>query len=123
MPKEKKIVVERDETNTKNQKQACNRVSRLSYQDYYDSWKKMATCKSSKENANPLLDLFSGNMEQNLNAFLESDLEQEMQRQLSEHNLLMYGQFNSDKRKKERLKLNKTQLLKELGANQRGMKS
>lgn len=83
----------------------------------------MATCKSSKENANPLLDLFNGNMEQDLNAFLESDLEQEMQRQLSEHNMLMYGQFNNDKKKKERLNLNKTQLLKELGANQIGMRS
>ena len=34
--------------------------------------------------------------------------------------MLMYGQFKNDKKKKERLKLNKTQLLKELGANQIG---
>lgn len=115
--------METDETNTKNHKYASNRVSRLSYEDYYDSWKRMATCKSSKENANPLIDLFNGNIEQNLSTFLGVDLEQEMQRQLLQHNMLMYGQFNSDKKKKERLKLNKTQLLKELGANQRAMRS
>ena len=96
-------------------------ISKLSYEEYYDSWKQLATSKPSAEKVSSFFDFIKKNFNQNGCAFLQGGLEQEIQRQLSEHNMLMYGQFKKDK--KENLKANKVQLMKDIYDSKKRIKS
>ena len=93
---------------------------KVSFEDYYKTWVTIATSKPNFLPQRP-------NEDDNLGDFvmddanygeLKSELEDELKRQLSDHNAIMYGRFRDKKSKDEKkiaqLQATKAQLLKQI---------
>jgi len=78
-----------------------------SYEDYHKSWRKLATTKTSQKH-NPLLDYLNDLTSSHVG---NDELEEEITRQLSQHNAMMYGQLKGSK---DQLKSSKKELIKEI---------
>jgi len=102
-------------------------VTKLSFEDYHNSWTKLATSQPrSSSSKQPIIDLMRVTPSQPGNdkyERYENEIGVEIERQLKEHNSLMYGKFPREKEKHaermRELKATKVQLLKDLHYNKR----
>ncbi|XP_070562469.1 ubiquitin-conjugating enzyme E2 U-like [Ptychodera flava] len=71
------------------------RLFRISFDDYYTTWRGIATSKPNADMKNPLLEAIKGDVTlQTAHYGLPiEDLQVQMKKQLQEHNSLMYGNF------------------------------
>ncbi|GFO03083.1 ubiquitin-conjugating enzyme e2 u [Plakobranchus ocellatus] len=75
----------------------ATRVSKLSFDDYHNTWCGIATSKTRPDAVNPFLESIRGNpklQEIHLGVPRE-ELEDQMRKQMEEHSVLMYGKFKS----------------------------
>ena len=108
-------------------KEECNRPSlnyaskkQVSYEEYYKTWVNIATSKPISLLQRPLeSDNFDDvMMDEDHFGDLKGELEEELKRQLSDHNSLMYGRFRDKQSKDERriaeLQAAKSKLVKQM---------
>lgn len=94
---------------------------KVSFEDYYQTWVNIATSKPiSLTHRQSQEEEYGGDLEIDESHFgvLKSDLEDELKRQLSDHNAIIYGRFRNkranDARKIAELQATKAQLLKQI---------
>ena len=97
---------------------------KLSYEDYLNSWKGIGTTKTT-QSSNPFGSILPSEFDQDEYDIIKHEVDIEINRQLSEHQLLMYGHFENDSNrdKLEKLRANKIQLLKDIHGNKSNVKS
>ncbi|XP_005108036.1 ubiquitin-conjugating enzyme E2 U [Aplysia californica] len=73
------------------------RVSKLSFEDYHKTWSGIATSKTSANAVNPLLESIKDQHTlQKVHLGLpREEVEEQMRKQMEDHNTLMYGKFKS----------------------------
>lgn len=73
------------------------RIAKLSFEDYHVTWSGIATSKARQDLKNPLLESIKDRPElQKVHLGLpKEELEDQMKRQIEEHETLMYGRFKS----------------------------
>ncbi|KAK3611999.1 hypothetical protein CHS0354_011658 [Potamilus streckersoni] len=79
------------------QKSVPPRISKLSFEDYHLTWSGIATSKAKQDSKNPFLEVIKDNtLHQKIHLGLpREEIEEQMKRQLEEHDTLMYGRFQN----------------------------
>ncbi|OWF37680.1 ubiquitin-conjugating enzyme E2 U-like [Mizuhopecten yessoensis] len=77
------------------QRTAGARISRLSFDDYHNTWCGIATSKSTPDMKNPLLESIKDQplLQKAHLGLPQEEIEEQMKRQIEEHDDLMYGKF------------------------------
>lgn len=90
------------------------RLGKVSFEDYHAMWSGMATTKPMANVRSPLHEVLSA--DSNLRAahfgLPQQELREEVNKQLEEHNAIMYGKFEKSGQNIAELKSNKMQLLR-----------
>ncbi|KAK3091615.1 hypothetical protein FSP39_021223 [Pinctada imbricata] len=74
---------------------AVTKVSRLSFEDYHNTWCGIATSKPVQDSKNPFLESLKENpsLQRAHLGLPQEEIQDQMKRQLEEHQALMYGNF------------------------------
>lgn len=74
-----------------------SKVAKLSFEDYHITWSGIATSKARQDLKNPLLEAIKDNpaLQKAHLGLPQEEIEEQMKRQLEEHETLMYGRFRS----------------------------
>ncbi|XP_053395875.1 ubiquitin-conjugating enzyme E2 U-like isoform X2 [Mercenaria mercenaria] len=77
--------------------QAGAKVAKLSFEDYHITWSGIATSKARHDLKNPLLEAIKDNpaLQKAHLGLPQEEIEEQMKRQLEEHETLMYGRFQA----------------------------
>ena len=93
-------------------------VGQVSFDDYHAIWSGIATTKPVSDAFNPLSEVLKADSKLQATHFglPQQELQEEIHKQLSEHNAIMYGKFDSGKTGQDlaELKSTKIQLLKQI---------
>lgn len=93
-------------------------VGQVSFDDYHAMWSGIATTKPVSDAFNPLSEVLKADSKLQATHFglPQQELQEEIHKQLSEHNAIMYGKFDSGKTGQDlaELKSTKIQLLKQI---------
>ena len=100
------------------QEKSTKKIAKISFEDYHAMWSGIATTKPVTDWHNPLTDILQGDT--NLQAahfgVSQHELQGEIEKQLAEHNSLMYGKFTKVLNAEDaaELKASKIQLLRQI---------
>ncbi|XP_052274359.1 ubiquitin-conjugating enzyme E2 U-like isoform X2 [Dreissena polymorpha] len=74
-----------------------SKVAKLSFEDYHITWSGIATSKARSDLKNPLLEAIKENpaLQKAHLGLPQEEIEEQMKRQLEEHEILMYGRFRN----------------------------
>ena len=93
-------------------------MAKISFEDYHAVWSGIATTKPVADWHNPLNDVLQGDTKLQAAHFgvPQQELQQEIEKQMAEHNALMYGKFTNAKNAEGvvELKASKIQLLRQI---------
>ncbi|KAK3730611.1 hypothetical protein QZH41_018827 [Actinostola sp. cb2023] len=94
------------------------RVAQISFEDYHSLWSGIATTRPVHNARNPLNDILRTDSKLQAAHFgmEQQELQEEIQKQLSEHNSLMYGKFEGQRAKQdvEDMKASRINMLKQI---------
>lgn len=94
------------------------RVGKVSFDDYHAMWSGLATTKPLANASNPLGEILKADSNLQVTHFglPHQELQEEIHKQLTEHNAVMYGKFDVGKTGQDiaELKSNKIQMLKQI---------
>ncbi|XP_068726851.1 ubiquitin-conjugating enzyme E2 U-like [Montipora capricornis] len=94
------------------------RVGKVSFDDYHAMWSGLATTKPLANASNPLGEILRADSNLQVTHFglAHQELQEEIHKQLTEHNAVMYGKFDGGKTGQDiaELKSNKIQMLKQI---------
>ncbi|XP_032243043.2 ubiquitin-conjugating enzyme E2 U [Nematostella vectensis] len=93
------------------------KVAKVSFEDYFSMWSGMATTKPAPKSKNPLSDILRTDSKLQAAHFglQQHELQEEIRKQITEHNALMYGKFQGPKGEDlDDLKAQRIQLLKQV---------
>ena len=103
---------------TSQQKKRTSRLAKVSFEDYHSLWSGIATTKPVPSYDNPLGEVFKLDSKLQTAHFglPHKELQDEIHKQLTEHNALMYGSFERSKGSENlnELKASKIQLLRQI---------
>jgi len=90
------------------------KVSKLSFEDYHRTWSGIATSKTHGQAVNPLLENIKDDraLQQVHLGLPREEVEEQMRRQMEDHNTLMYGRFKSKQTAQEAKEAKLSQLQK-----------
>ncbi|XP_068676826.1 ubiquitin-conjugating enzyme E2 U-like [Montipora foliosa] len=95
-----------------------SRVGKVSFDDYHAMWSGLATTKPLANASNPLGEILRADSNLQVTHFglAHQELQEEIHKQLTEHNAVMYGKFDGGKTGQDiaELKSNKIQMLKQI---------
>ena len=113
--------VESDDHKVAVSKPSQNGAAKVSFEDYHKTWTTIATSKSTSEAKDVESDF---DIQDDHYGFIQSELEDELRKQMSDHNAVMYGRFSKKSsrasRKIAELKATKLQLMKQLYLRKQG---
>ncbi|XP_078352893.1 ubiquitin-conjugating enzyme E2 U-like isoform X2 [Oculina patagonica] len=94
------------------------KVGKLSFDDYHAMWSGIATTKPVPDSSNPLSEVLKADSKLQATHFglPQQELQEEIHKQLTEHNSIMYGKFDTGRAGQDlaELKSTKIQLLKQI---------
>ena len=93
-------------------------IGKVSFDDYHAMWSGMATTKPVSDASNPLSEVLKTDSKLQATHFglPQQELQEEIHKQLTEHNAIMYGKFDAGRAGQDlaELKSTKIQLLKQI---------
>ena len=124
MPSEKPAVEDTDDS-----KPTTKSRNKISFEEYYKTWVRIATSRPDSLTQVQVGECVAADeltMGETQFNVVQSDLEEELRKQMSEHNAVMYGRFRTANRMKDEeriaeLQATKAQVLKQIYFKQQGM--
>ena len=119
---------EKPEEDADDSKPTTKNKSKVSFEEYYKTWVRIATSQPDTLTQVQIGErAASGDLTMDETHFgvVQSDLEEELRKQMSEHNAVMYGRFRTANRMKDEeriaeLQATKAQVLKQIYFKQQG---
>lgn len=113
---------EKQEPQAKNTEQSTQRlahIAKISFDDYHSLWSGIATTRPAPTSKNPLNDILRSDSKLQAAHFgmEQEELQEEIKKQIAEHNSLMYGKFDQSTEKPkdlEELKATRINMLKQI---------
>ena len=103
---------------TVEEKKKALRIGKVSFDDYHAMWSGIATTKPVADASNPLSEVLKADSKLQATHFglPQQELQEEIHKQLTEHNAIMYGKFDTGRTGQDlaELKSTKIQLLKQI---------
>lgn len=103
---------------TLDDKKKTVRLGKVSFDDYHAMWSGIATTKPVPDSSNPLSEVLKADSKLQATHFglPQQELQEEIHKQLTEHNAIMYGKFDTGRAGQDlaELKSTKIQLLKQI---------
>lgn len=107
-----------NETPSVQQQKKSSRLGKVSFEDYHALWSGIATTKPVPAYDNPLSEVLKADSKLQAAHFglPHQELQEEIHKQLTEHNTLMYGNFDRSKENQDlaELKASKIQMLRQI---------
>ena len=103
---------------TPDERKKSSKIGKVSFDDYHAMWSGIATTKPVLSSNNPLSEVLKAdsNLQATHFGLPQQELHEEIHKQLTEHNAIMYGNFDTgrDGRDLTELKTTRIQLLKQI---------
>ena len=101
-----------------DEKKKTIKLGKVSFDDYHAMWSGIATTKPVSDSSNPLSEVLKADSKLQATHFglPQQELQEEIHKQLTEHNAIMYGKFDTGRTGQDlaELKSTKIQLLKQI---------